>query len=79
MSGLLLDGPTIDAIADRVAAKMLARSRSIMAPRAAMEYAGFRSLAAFYAWAKRKRVRPLERGRYSARRLDVAMGTGGAR
>lgn len=76
---LLLDQPTIDAIADRVAEKLIAaQPKPVMSPRAAMAYAGLKSLAAFYRWCESNHVRPLDRGRYSRRRLDVALGIGGS-
>lgn len=80
MTELLLNEATLDALADRVAAKVLAaQPKAVMSTDDAREYTGHNSLAAFYRWAQRNRVRPMERGRYSRRRLDVALGTGGQR
>ena len=81
MSELLLDEPTIDAIATRAAAKVLAALppsplKQVLSPEEARVHAGFNSLPAFYQWAKRVGVRPLRRGGWSRRRLDVALGGG---
>jgi hypothetical protein len=39
----------------------------------AMRLANFRSRSAFYRWCRRRRVRPIAHGRYSARRIREAL------
>lgn len=41
--------------------------------RQAMVVTNHRSRDAFYDWCRRKRVRPLSRGRYALRRLEAAL------
>ena len=71
----------INAIAEIVAAKVLenlqAPPKSIVPVPEAMALTGHKSPSAFYRWTKARRVKPIQRGRYSVRRLQVALGTGG--
>jgi hypothetical protein len=75
---LILDDATIDAIADSVIDRMRATDPDKLGPvltvAEAMRLTKCKSLSAFYRWTKRKKVRPLEQGRYSTRRVLSALG-----
>lgn len=45
-------------------------NQSVLSPREAMKITGHKSLPAFYRWCKRRHIRPLDRARYSRRRLE---------
>lgn len=72
---MTLDPQDIEAIAAAVAARLAVPV--VMPPELtvaqAMQLTNHRSARAFHYWCKRRRVRPIARGRYSRRRLESAL------
>jgi hypothetical protein len=72
---MTLDPQDIEAIAAAVAARLAvpAQLPYELTVEQAMLVTNHRSARAFHYWCKRRRVRPIARGRYSRRRLEAAL------
>ena len=69
----MLDASDIEAVAQRVVELMTRTASEVLGRSEAATLAGFRDASAFHRWARRNRIKPAHRGRYSRSQINLAL------